>query len=123
MNIYREIYYWIYFNTKKNKSQHKTAETACLLFGIFQMLNIITLLVLMRHYLILSIEVNSIYGGIILAIIVYIVNKKFLYSKHNEIEKIYSALTIQEQRKGKLTCCLYLIFSAVLFYYCGVNLN
>jgi len=118
--MFKELYFWMYTYLIKIRKSGNIAESAYLLISSLQMMNFGTVYVVVHHYLGYSFgieNIDNIYCGIALAVIFYIINRKFLYSKHNEIAQKYTSLSIKRQRTGKICFWLYVLLSHVLLYY------
>lgn len=121
--MFKELFYWMYINVNKIKTNDTPLFTSYLLICVLQMVNIETIFVFINYYL--KIEISNsfaVYIGLVLAFSVMIINYFLLYTKRNNILKKYRDYTTKMKAKGQIYFWVYVILSFVIFYVAVVNM-
>jgi Ca2+/Na+ antiporter len=119
----RYIYFRIYQQLKKVKTNDTPAFNAMGIFGIFQMLNIASIFGIANHFIKVSLSRNQVVVcGIIFFVLLFIPNFMYFFRKKDEICKQYENETKEERRRGTVYLLLYIILSVAVFFTIGETL-
>ena len=123
--MFSELYYWMYINLRKIKTNDLPAFNAYILICLLQIFNIATIVVIIKYFLNININIDRNIAGYIglgFAFISAITNRFILYNKREIIFKKCDNLPIDRQTKGQIYFWLYLILSIAIFFVTLANL-
>ena len=121
--MFKELFYWMYRNLQKIRTNDTPVFNAYLLICVLQMANIGTIFVLINYFLKVDIvKISAVYIGLALAFSVMIINYFFLYSNREAIFKEYEDIPSERKTKGQIYFWLYVILSFVIFFVAVANL-
>jgi hypothetical protein len=121
--MFEELYFWMHSYLQRIKGNSNPPLNASILICGLQASNIVMISGVINYFLKIKMEkYNTIYFGIALMIVLYLLNHFHLYSKRNEIFQQYENRSPERQRKGKLFFWLYVLLSLFLFFYLAANL-
>jgi hypothetical protein len=119
----RYIYYRIFQQLKKVKSNDTPAFNALGIFVLLQGLNVLSILAVLNYFCELSLYRNQVVIlGLILVVILFIPNFMYFFRKKDEICKQYENETKEERRRGTVYLLLYIILSVAVFFTIGETL-
>ena len=123
--MFGELYYWMYTTLKKKNPNDTPEFNAYLLICILQLFNIATIVIVIKYFLNIYINIErdkSTYIGLGFALILAITNRFVLYNKREIIFKKYENLPVERQTKGQIYFWLYVVLSVVIVFTAGINL-
>jgi hypothetical protein len=112
-NMFKEIYYWLYYYQKKFKTDTVPEFTALLILSFLQGMNILSVLVLFKYLFKIDIigSLPSTQLGIFTAIFFFVWNYFTLFKKRIEICDKYDHLSSKQFEDGKVKLLFYVVFS------------
>jgi hypothetical protein len=115
--MFEELYYWMYTQLSKIKSNDNPPQNAYFLMAILQSLNIGTILIVINYFVKYQFAKHAhFYLGIPTAIVLVLVNHFVLYSKRDKIFKKYESLSPKRRTKGLVLFWLYVLLSNFIFF-------
>jgi hypothetical protein len=115
--MFEELYYWMYTQLSKIKSNDNPPQNAYFLIGILQTLNIGTFLIVINYYAKIQFAKHAyIYLGISSTIILGLLDHYILYAKREKIFSKYESLSAKRRKKGLVFFWLYVLLSNILFF-------
>jgi Ca2+/Na+ antiporter len=116
----RYIYFRIFQQLKRVKTNDTPAFNALLLLVILQGLNIFTIISVVRYFINFEIskEVGLI-GSLILYFLLLAIEFKTLFGKKDEICKRFANETKEERKRGTIYLLLYIVLSIIIFFVLG----
>lgn len=119
----RYLYYKIYQDFKRIKTNDTPALNAMIVLTLFEGMNLLTVQCLINHYFKIKIDMNSkdqiMIFSTILYLLVLLINYLLLYKKREEICLKYNNESKLKSRVGFTILILYCISSAILVYVIG----
>jgi len=117
------IYYRIFFQLKKVKTNDTPVFNALIFLIVFQALNIISVCGVINHYIKIYLFKNQILMiAIVFSLLLFILNFMYFFRNHKEIFKRYENETEKSKRRGIVYVLLYIIISVVFFFVIGETL-
>lgn len=117
------IYYKLYHNLKRIKTNDSPATNAMILLSMIHMTNVVTIHILINHFFNIKIKLLSknevITFAFLSGIIIYTFNYFLFCKKREEIYEKYRNESIYQSKIGYAILILYIFGSAWLLYYFG----
>lgn len=114
--MFKELYYWMYNQLAKIELNDDPLLNAYFVIGILQILNIITIFIVINYFFKIQFFKNaSIYIGITLAVVILIINYFTLYAKSKKIFQEYVGMQPKRKAKGLIFFWLYVSLSIIIF--------
>jgi hypothetical protein len=121
--MFKELYYWMYVNLRKVKSNKNPAQNAYFFMSMLLGFNTNTIIIIINYFLKQDIGRNpAIYFGLVLTFVLLVVNYFLLYAKREVIFQKYEALPAERKIKGQIYFWLYVVLSVALLFGLGANL-
>lgn len=121
--MFEELYYWMYLNLRKMKSNNMPAFNAYILICLLQIFNLGTLAVIINYFFKINIDRNlAICTGIGLAFLLAVINRILLYNERETIFKKYEKNLPGRKVKGQIYLWLYVLLSFVAYFVSVANL-
>jgi len=118
--MYKLIYFLIYTDFKKVKTNDTPAYNALLVLSLLQSMNFLSLGAVVNYFLKIEIDKNNAtYFGIFVAFLLLLINYFYIFRKKDAIEKKYESKSIA---KRQFYLWLYIVISVALFIYVITNL-
>ena len=117
--MYKLIYFLIYTDFKKVKTNDTPAYNALLALSLLQSMNFLSIGAVVNYFLKIEINKNNAtYCGIFVAFLLLLINYIYIFRKKAEIEKKYESKTIA---KKQFYLWLYIAISVALFIFVITN--
>ena len=117
----RYLYYKLWQDFKRVKTNDMPATNAMIFISIIQFLNLSLIYIFIKHYFLVVINFTSkdeIYiFSILLGGIIYIINYFFLYKNRTRLYEKYKNENERSRITGNILSVLYIFGSFVLFFY------
>lgn len=113
--MYKLIYFLLYTDFKKIKTNDTPAYNALIALVILQGMNFLTLVAIVNYFLSVTFYKNDvIYLGLIIFFLLLLLNYLFIYRNKNDIEIKYENIL---ESKRQLYLWLYIAISVALFIF------
>jgi threonine/homoserine/homoserine lactone efflux protein len=122
-NMFKELYYWMYFYLSKIKTNDTPAFNAGLLISLLQIFNILTFAIIINYFVKADLDIIvSDYVGLTLCAILLIIDYFSLYAQRKIIFEKYGALQPKRKTRGIICFWLYAVLSLVGLFVSGAYL-
>jgi archaellum biogenesis protein FlaJ (TadC family) len=118
--MFKQIYFFIYTDFKKVKTNDTPAYNALLALSLLQSMNFLSLGAIVNFFFKIEIDKNNaIYLGLFIAVLLLLINYFYIFRKKDDIEKKYESKPFA---KRQFYLWVYISLSVGLFIYVVTNL-